>query len=227
MVTGQYITFTRGGNGMSKREKVYTTLCVFFAILIAISNLTYQKFVILSFDFHLFQISSGALLYPLTFLISDLISEFYGKEKATFCIRLSMLANLLIAFILKYMDSVPATPWSQLDNSTFHHVFGFFGTAFLCSIIACYIAQAIDVILYLRIRKVTRGRYLWLRSNLSTAISLFIDTSIVIGLMTFWKILPQSQAWALIFDSYCWKLLFTLFCTPLFYLAFTLIKKGA
>ena len=76
---------------MTKAEKVYTGLCGLFSILIVLSNLTYQKFVALPIlPFHTFEISVGAILYPLTFLLTDLMTEFYSKERANFCVKFAV-----------------------------------------------------------------------------------------------------------------------------------------
>ena len=203
---------------MSNSEKIYTSLCILFVSLIMLGNLIYQKFVSLQLPLYKFELSVGVILYPLTFLITDLITEFYGKEKAQFCIKSAIFINILVVIIIAFMDYLPATEWSKIDDKTFHGVFGYYGVAFIGSIVACYISQAIDVRLYLLIRNLTKGRYLWLRSNGSTCISLFIDTTIVIGVMTIFGIFSSDYIWTLIINSYSWKLFFTICSTPLFYI---------
>lgn len=210
---------------MTATEKIYTGLCGLFSILIVLSNLTYQKFVALPIlPFHTFEISVGAILYPLTFLLTDLITEFYSKERANFCVKFAIIINIIVAGILMFMDSLTATEWSKIDNDTFHHVFGFYSVAFIGSILACYISQAFDIVLYLWIRKTTKGKYLWLRNSGSTSISLLIDTSIVISVMSLFGILPSEQIIPLIINSYSWKLFFTISMIPVFYGLVSLMK---
>jgi uncharacterized integral membrane protein (TIGR00697 family) len=209
---------------MTNNEKIYTGLCIIFTSLIVLGNLIYQKFVILQIPFHKFELSVGAVLYPLTFLITDLITELYGKEKTRFCIRFAMFMNIVVAVIIVFMDHLPATTWSKIDDETFHKMFSYYGIAFIGSITACYTAQVIDVHLYVWIRKLTKQKYLWLRSNGSTCFSLFIDTTIVIGFMTMFGIFPIKQMWPLILNSYSWKLFFTICSTPLFYISISSIK---
>ena len=200
---------------MVKAEKIYAGLCTLFCILIVVGNLTHQKFVFLPIPmFYTFELSVGAILYPLTFLITDLIAEFYNKEKVTFCFCFNIFINIFVVAIITFMDFLPATSWSRLDNVTFHRTFGFYSVAFTSSIIACYISQTVDIFLYLWIRKLTKGKYLWIRNNCSTAISLFLDTSIVIGIMSIFGVLPIEKFFALIFTSYSWKLFFTIFSIP-------------
>lgn len=211
---------------MSNAEKIYTGLCVLFATLIVLGNLTYQKFVSIPIlSIHVFQLSVGAILYPLTFLITDLISELHGKEKAKFCVSFGIVTNIIIALILALMDYLTATSWSKIDDATFHKIFGLYSISFTASIIACYISQAVDISLYLWIRKITKGKHLWLRNNLSTAISLFIDTFIVIGFMVLFNILTEEHLWLLIKNSYSWKLFFTISSTPLFYLCVSIFRS--
>lgn len=210
---------------MKIMEKIYISLCVFFCVLIVMGNLTYQKFVSINIlPFHTFELSVGAILYPLTFLVTDLIAEFYGKERARFCVHFAIIINIIAATIISIMDFLPATSWSKIDDTTFHSVFGFYSIAFIGSIIACYIAQTVDVLFYLWLRKLTGGRHLWLRNNGSTLISLFIDTFIVIWFMSTFGALPKEQMWVLIFNSYSWKLFFTVCSTPLFYISVAIIK---
>lgn len=211
---------------MTNLQKIYTGLCVLFCVLIALGNLTYQKFVALSIPyFHTFELSVGVILYPLTFLITDLITEFYGKESANFCVHLAIMMNITVALILNGMDHLPATAWSQIDSALFHQVFGLYSVAFISSILACSFSQALDIKLYLWIRKQTQGKHLWLRNNGSTAISLLLDTTIVISIMTLFKVLPRENMLSLIANSYSWKLFFTLCSTPLFYGCVSLIKR--
>ena len=133
-------------------EKIYIFLCMMFCLLIILANLVYRKFVILEIPFlKSLEISAGVLLYPFTFLISDLIAEFYGKRKAIFCIRITMLVCVITAVMITYIDNLKATHWSEINNEVFHKVVGFFSVAFIGSVIASYVSQTLDVYLYLKL----------------------------------------------------------------------------
>ncbi len=211
---------------MTRKDYIYTSLCTLFSILIVVSNLIYQKFVSLHvLPFQTFELSVGAILYPLTFLITDLIAEFYGKKEANFCVRLAISINIIVACVVAGMDRFEPTSWSKIDKNTFHQVFGFYSVAFIGSTIACYIAQFIDIIVYLNIRRITKGKWLWLRNNGSTCISLFVDTFIVIICMSLFKLIPFNRVWSLIIDSYLFKLFFSFSSTPIFYLFVAIMRK--
>lgn len=207
-------------------EKVYTVLCVLFAVLVITGNLIYQKFVYLPIGtLYVFELSIGAITYPLTFLLTDLIAEFYGKDRALYCVKLTILMNIIVALIICMVSRLDATNWSKIDNKIFDSVFGFYGIAFTGSILANYISQQIDIRLYLFIKKLTSDRLLWLRNNLSTACALLVDTVIVVCFLAFFGALPKEQTTMLIFNSYLFKLFFTLCSTPLFYASVYTIRS--
>ena len=195
-------------------------------MLAVTGNLIYRKIVFLPTPFYTFELSVGALLYPATFFITDVIAEFYGRDKARFCVRTSIVINILIALIISGMVKLEATPWSMLNNSTFDLVFGLFGLAFLGSIVAMYVSQSLDIVIYLGIRKLTgANKFLWLRNAGSTSISLLIDTSIALTLLGIFGAIPKDQVLNLIINSYSFKLLFTVCSIPFFYLVVFFIKR--
>ncbi|KJV61517.1 hypothetical protein APHACPA_0525 [Rickettsia amblyommatis str. Ac/Pa] len=82
------------------KEKIYIILCTFFTVLIIVGNLIYQKFVYLNiFNFYILELSIGAIFYPLTLFING--SEFYGKERANFCVKLAIIFNKIVVLINK------------------------------------------------------------------------------------------------------------------------------
>jgi uncharacterized integral membrane protein (TIGR00697 family) len=210
---------------MSNTDKIFTIFCSLFSLLTVTGNLTYRKFVHLDLPLHNFELSVGVLLYPLAFLITGLISEFYGKERAKFCINLGLGMNIISATIVSFMDILPATSWSEINDQIFHEVFGFYGVCFAASIIACYISQSIDIRIYLFVKALTNGKYIWLRNYSSTTISLFIDTFVVIATLVSFDLLPREQMWNVTMNSYGFKMFFTICATPIFYTAIFIVRK--
>lgn len=206
-------------------DKIYVSLCTIFSILVVLSNLVYQKFVVLNlWTYHTFELSAGAILYPTAFLITDLITEFFDKQKAKFCVTLGICINIMVAFIILGVDLLPATSWSMIDTTTFHSIFAAYTWTFIGSTLACYISQILDVMIYIKIRKTTDGKYVWLRSCLSTGISLFIDTMIVMVFFMLFGVMPREQVLKVIMHSYTFKLLFVVLSMPAFCGAFYWIK---
>ncbi len=206
------------------QERIYLCLCSLFAVLIVTGNLVYQKFVILPIlPFHTFELSIGAILYPFTFMISDLLAEFYGREKARFCVKLALSLNILIALIIFIMDHLPATTWSTVNNQMFHQVFGHTATASLISVTAAYISQRFDISAYLFIRE--KSGWLGLSNFGSTSLSLFIDTCLVVSILNLFSLIPAGQAGWLIFNGYLFKLCLTACNVPIFYASLALIRN--
>lgn len=203
---------------MQPEEKLYTILCALFTVLVVVSNMVYQKFVYLPIlSIYTFAISAGAIFYPASFLIINLITEFYGKERAKFCVRLSTTINITMCFLVQFIDGLEATQWSKVSNTTFNLIFGIYGFAILGSLIASYVAQMVDIRLYLIIKKLMNNKYLFL-CNLSSAISLLIDTAIVIVFIAIIGAAPYDQIFSLILNSYIYKVVFIIITTPIFFL---------
>jgi uncharacterized integral membrane protein (TIGR00697 family) len=204
---------------MNLSEKIYIILSLVFSILIIIGNLTYQKFVYLGELFnHKFEISAGAVLYPITFVITDLIAEFYGKEKARFTIILSLMANILVVTIISFQDFLPATSWSLIDDKLFHNIFGFYTISFMASLIAIFISQNIDATIYLALKNLTKDSFILFRNIISSGAGLFIDSVIVVSIMSYFGAIPTENAKLIIFNSYIWKISLTVAISPLFYM---------
>ncbi|AWD33070.1 Putative conserved hypothetical membrane protein [Candidatus Fokinia solitaria] len=207
-------------------HKLYTVLCAVFSVLIVLSNLLYQKQVtFMLFGLLSFSIPTGSILYPFTFLLSDIISEFYGRDAARFCLRLGIIIGGGVACIMLLFMQMPAASWSKMSTETFSTVFGCYNTVFIASLIACYTSQMLDVRIFLYFKKLTNGKLLWLRSSCSTAFSLFIDTAIMLSVMSLLKIFPKEHLLPLILSTYSFKLFFVALSVPMLYGATSLTNK--
>ena len=149
--------------------RFYLILAALFIASLVVSNLIFQKF--FSWDFfglYTFEISVGILPYPVTFLITDLISEVYGKKKANQVVTAGIFASLFSLLIIYTADAVPATDWSPIGNELFQKVFGATAIAVIASMLAYLLAQYIDIQLFHFWKKLTKGKHLWIRNNFST-----------------------------------------------------------
>ena len=211
---------------MTNLDKTYIVLCVLFSALLITITLTYKKIVYLPIlSFHTFTLSVAVVICPLMFMLTDLIAEFYDKKKANFCVKMAIATNIFVALMVSGMDALQATPWSTVDNAKFHNVFGSYGLAFTACLLACYVAQLVDINVYLYLKKLTNGKCLWLRNNGSTAISLLVDTFIAVGLLTLIGIYPKEHMWMVMMNAYSYKLFFTVCNVPFFYLLVWMIRK--
>ena len=177
------------------------------------------------FGFKLFELSVGILPYPITFLVTDLISEIYGKKKANEVVIAGIFASFFSLSIIYIANEVPAMDDSPVNNETFTQVFYLSGVAVLSSMLAYLFAQFIDIRIYHFWKKKTKGRLLWLRNNFSTFTSQFIDSFTVIFLLCSFEALPWDSFLGLLLSAFIFKVLVALFDTPLLYLGVYLFRK--
>jgi uncharacterized integral membrane protein (TIGR00697 family) len=212
-------------------ERIYLFLAALFITSLVVSNLIFQKFFywypfsISLFGSKLFELSVGILPYPITFLITDLISEIYGKKRANQVVTAGIFASFFSIIILLVAQAVPAIPASPVDDATFGKVFALSPLAVLASMMAYLLAQYIDIRIYHFWKKLTKGKLLWLRNNFSTFASQFIDTLTVISLLCIFKVLPWNLFWGLLVSGVLFKIIVAALDTPLLYLFVYLFRK--
>lgn len=208
------------------RVRLYLILAGIFIAALVASNLIFQKFFTWTpFGLYTFEISVGILPYPVTFLVTDVISEIYGKRRADQVVISGLLASLFIFAVVLVADAVPQTVWSPVSSEQFHHVFGLFGPAVFASMVAYLAAQFVDIRLYHFWKRLTGGKHLWLRNNGSTILSQLVDTSLVLFLLSVTGIIEWSRFWRLLENGFLFKVLVALVDTPFLYGAVWFLRR--
>ena len=203
---------------MDFKNKFYLILAGIFIASLVSSNLIFQKFFTWSpFGLYTFEISVGILPYPITFLVTDLISELYGKKKADQVVISGLIAAIFVIGSILFADSLPHTEWSPVDSATFNKVFGLFGPAVFASMVAYLTAQFIDIRMFHFWKRLTKGKHLWLRNNASTIVSQFVDTASVLLLLCFANVLAWDRFLPLLENGFLFKVLIALIDTPIIY----------
>lgn len=207
-------------------SKVYLVLAGLFITSLVVSNLIFQKFFFWNpFGWFPFELSVGLLPYPITFLITDIISEIYGKKKANQVVITGIAASFFSILIVVIADMTPATSWSPVGESVFSDVFGLSALAVLSSMLAYLIAQFIDIRIYHFWKKKTKGKHLWLRNNFSTFSSQFIDTFTVVLLLSIFQVLAWDKFYQLVWAGFLFKFLVAVLDTPLLYIAVYFFRR--
>lgn len=212
-------------------QRIYMLLGALFITSLVVSNLIFQKFFywypvdISLFGSSLFEISVGILPYPITFLITDLISEIYGKKKANQVVVTGIFASLFSVLIIYVANVVPATDWSPVQDEMFSTVFGRTILAVGASMIAYLCAQFIDIQIYHFWKRLTKGRHLWLRNNFSTFLSQFVDTFTVLFLLCSFSVIEWSRFSGLLAAGFLFKVLIAALDTPFLYLGVYLFRR--
>ena len=222
---------------MTQRDKrvafsIYLYLGALFITSLVVSNLIFQKFFhwnpfgeVTIFGAPLFELSVGILPYPVTFLITDLVSEVYGQKKANQVVTAGIFASFFSMGIILLANFSEAIPSSPVDHVTFTKVFGLSPLGVLASMLAYLAAQYIDIKIYHYWKKVTDGRMLWLRNNFSTFSSQFIDTLTVITLLCLFGVLPWDKFYGLLVSGVIFKIIIAVLDTPFLYFFVYLMRK--
>lgn len=139
-------------------------------------------------------VSVGLFAFPVTFLLTDIVNEFYGRRGARFLTFLGMWMAIFAFVVLNVAQWPAAEPHSWLQDAEFNRVFGIGGRLFIASILAYLCGQFLDIYVFQFWKVLTRSRHLWLRATGSTLASQLVDTFVINGL--FWWGIPMLNGQA-------------------------------
>ncbi len=173
-----------------------------------------------------YTLSMGILPWPVVFIVTDLINEYFGKDGVK---KLTLLTTILIGyvFILLYFSlNIKASPISPIQDKEYEIVFKQGNAIIIGSIVAFIISQLLDAAIFSKFKEKTGDKHIWLRATGSTVISQLIDSFIVLGIAFY---LPGKinleQFFSIGATNYSIKLIIAIALTPLIYLAHFIIKK--
>lgn len=207
-----------------KSKKIYLYLAATFIAALVVCNLIANKFITIDLGFKTFVISAGVLPYPITFLITDILSEIYGKKKTARIVWAGFGASLFVLGVLLLAQQFTAIAGSPVDDETFNKVFGNSWRVIFASMTAYLCAQLIDVRIYHFWKEKTAGKHLWLRNNFSTVFSQLVDTTLVVCVL-FLGVRSHSEIIQFILDGWSFKMLCAFIDTPLLYASTAFIRN--
>jgi hypothetical protein len=201
-----------------QQDKHYTILlCVFIGSL-TIASVLANKIISV---FGLF-VPAGILAYSVTFICSDVISEIWGKERAKHAVTGGFFALITTFLVVQISLAWPGAPFWEGEES-FKIILGSTSRIIIASFVAYLISQFHDVWAFHMWKRLTNGKHLWLRNNLSTGVSQFLD-SFVFVTIAFYGVMP---VWPLIIGQWCVKMLIALLDTPVIYGVIWYIRKDS
>lgn len=205
---------------------LYLILAGIFIASLVSCNLIFQKFFTWSpFGLYTFEISVGILPYPITFLVTDIISEIYGLKKANRVVMAGLAASVFTLGVVTVADLAPATDWSPVTNEQFSKVFGLTSVSVGASMAAYLAAQFIDIRIFHFWKRLTNGKHLWIRNNFSTMTSQFVDTMVVVGLLCTVGAIDWARFGDLVFAGWLFKVIVAALDTPVLYLSTWALRK--
>ena len=208
---------------MRFKDQLYIFLCAIFISSLVTCNLIANKSVTVDLGFKVFIVSAGILPYPLTFLVTDLISELYGQKKANIVVFSGFVASMFVLLFLWLGGQFNAIPDSIVNDNTYNKVFQNAWRIIAASMIAYLFAQFIDVRIFHFWKRLTNGKHLWLRNNGSTIASQLVDTTLVVMIL-FVGVWEPSNILSAIIDGWLFKMLMAAIDTPIIYGIIHLLK---
>ncbi|MFP6808195.1 MAG: queuosine precursor transporter [Pseudomonadales bacterium] len=160
--------------------------------------------------------SFGAFMHAITFPCTDVVAEVWGAARARLMVYLGVCVFLIATAFYMIGTRLPGVPDWPL-NDAYNSIFATADRMILASLAATCVAQLMDIFVFEKIKQITGQRRLWLRNNLSTAMSQLLDTTIFYTI-AFYGVLPNATLPLLIIGTYLVKLLLTAIDTPVVYL---------
>jgi hypothetical protein len=225
----------------SKKDKLFLFLATFFVANALIAEIIGGKLIVLGdaaysfilnlglFDTQIgpFILSVGVIPWPVVFLSTDLINEYFGKKGVRLITNITVVL-IIYVFLIIYLTMIPAAAdgISPVTDSAYQQVLSQSLWIIFGSIIAFLVSQIIDVFVFHIFRRKTGIKKLWMRATGSTAVSQLIDSVIILGIAFY---LPGkislSEYLGFAITNYSYKLLIAILITPLIYLGHGLIDK--
>lgn len=202
------------GRMLSMEVLLYVVLAAIFVTCLVLGDVTGGK----AFATPVGPVSVGMILFPVTFLLTDVINDFYGKKGARFITGVGAAMATLAYLALVITTALPTDAESYFQDGEYAKIFGGSAKLFIASIVAYLIGQLLDIQVFHFWKRLTKGGHLWLRATGSTLLSQLVDTAVINSI--FWGgVADKSMAWivAKIFREYLIKVAVAILLTPVVY----------
>jgi queuosine precursor transporter len=219
---------------LSRPQKLFVVCTAIFLTALVVAEATAGKLFtvfdlpssisILGQEFNSVVMTAGVIAFPITFIITDLLNEYFGKSGIRFVTFIGMAMIIFEFGIIQVAMKVPAASISPVDADSFNTVFGASGRIIVGSLVAYLIGQLADISLFHWLRGLTDGKHLWLRATGSTFGSQFLDTFIVLFIAFYGPMTIQTIIAVTLFN-YGYKFIVAIVITPIIYVAHWIIDK--
>ena len=198
---------------------VFLVIACFFVMFLLLSNIVAGKLIQVAG----LVLPAAVILFPLTYLFGDLLTEVYGYKKSSLVIWVGFACNVLMALIFLAVIALPYPPfWSQ--QNAYATVLGMTPRLVAASLVAYWAGEFSNSAVLSVMKKLTGGRWLWTRTIGSTVIGQGVDTLIFIT-AAFYGLVPGGVLIQMIVAQYLWKVAYEAAATPLTYLIVGWLKR--
>jgi uncharacterized integral membrane protein (TIGR00697 family) len=205
---------------MDRKQRVFIFLTAFFVAALMTGDFVGGKFFVLFGR----NFSAGIVPFPLTFVLTDVVNEFYGTHGARRLTYAGLAAAVFVWIVINIALALPTSPDSPIPDAVFRGAFGTSSRLYVASLTAYIIGQLLDIAIFQFLRRTTGHRLLWLRSTGSTVISQIID-SLAVSLVFLAGTKPMGFIVANAANNYVGKLAMAVLLTPLIYLGHAVFRR--
>lgn len=202
-----------------KEFRHLNVIAMFFVAVLLISNVASSKILKLGpFDF-----DGGTLLFPLSYIFGDVLTEVYGYKRTRKIIWMGLLMNVLMAVVFIIVGWLPASK-DWVNQDAYMAILGWTPRIVLASCVAYFAGEFSNSYILAKIKIWMNGRMLWVRTVCSTIIGEGFDT-LIFCMIAFYGVLPNELLIAVIFSNYVFKVGVEVVFTPITYLIVGFLKK--
>jgi queuosine precursor transporter len=204
----------------NRHYQYFDILVAFFVGVLLISNIASTKIL----SMWMFTFDGGTILFPLSYIFGDILTEVYGFRQSRRVIWLGFLTALLMSLVFYIVQVLPsAADWP--NQKAFETILGFVPRIVCASLLAYFVGEFSNSYILSRLKIVTKGKFLWIRTIGSTLVGEGIDTA-TFCMVAFYGILPSHTLWAVILSNYVFKCAVEILFTPVTYLIVGFLKKN-
>jgi len=203
-----------------KLYKHLDLITVFFVSVLLISNVASSKILSLGF----FDFDGGTILFPLSYIFGDILTEVYGYARARRVIWMGLFMNVLMAIVFMIVAYLPsAATWT--NQEAYMAILGWTPRIVLASVTAYFAGEFLNSYVLAKIKIWMNGKKLWVRTISSTVVGEAVDTVIFV-MIAFYGVLDKDLLVAVMISNYIFKVLVEIVFTPLTYVIVGYLKKS-
>ncbi len=215
---------------LDQRQRLFIFLGAAFTTCLVVGDIIGGKLIEVSLFGFPFTTTVGMVPFPVTFLLTDVLNEFYGKRAARFITMVGFAMAVLAFFIIFVGGAIPIAEftndpsWGGVTEAAFATVFLGSQRMIVASLAAYLIAQFVDIGAFHLIKRSTSGKHLWLRASGSTVVSQLVDT-VVITSVAWVGVLPWSKITDIVLSAYALKVCIAVALTPAIYACHAIAER--
>jgi len=203
-----------------KRFKYLDIITVSFVSVLLISNVASTKIL----DLGAFTFDGGTILFPLSYIFGDILTEVYGYGRSRRVIWMGFFAAMLMSAVFMIVGALPPSPdWPHQE--AYDAILGLTPRIVIASLVAYFVGEFVNSFILAKMKILTKGKYLWTRTIGSTLGGEFVDTAIFVA-VAFWGVLPDEILPAILISNFVFKTMVEVLFTPVTYAVVNFLKRA-